>query len=177
MVYWQRGTRRIIILPPPFPQSISIQKNPPNLTCDSMAAQKPLQGVTPEEKLGTLGIAPGNTVDVRVLGRIANTHGIEVVLFFEEDLARTRPLASVEEEFGSSPEYERPFINVNSFLRFTRENDPSFEQTMDSFPLMIEIVSVGERPSGKGRNNVLFVTGLMPFLDELDVDAPLPTVI
>jgi hypothetical protein len=131
-----------------------------------MAAQKPLTGATPEEKLATLGIAPGKTVDVRVLGRIANTHGIEITLFFEEDLARTRSFASVEEEFGSTPEYER----------FTRENDPSFEQTMDAFPLMIEIVSAGERPSGKGNTNVLFVTGLMPFLDELDVDAPPPPV-
>ena len=87
------------------------------------------------------------------LGRIANTHGIEITLFFEEDLARTRSFASVEEEFGSTPEYERPYISVTSFLRFTRENDPSFEQTMDAFPLMIEIVSVGERPSGKGNTN------------------------
>jgi hypothetical protein len=142
-----------------------------------MAAQKTLAGTTPEEKLATLGIAPGKTVDVRVLGRIANTHGIEITLFFEEDLARTRPLASVEEEFGSLPEYERPYISVNSFLRFTRENDPSFEQTMDAFPLMIEIVSTGERPSGKGNKQVLFVTGLMPFLDELDVEAPPPAVI
>jgi len=141
-----------------------------------MAAPKPLAGTTPEEKLATLGIAPGKAVDVRVLGRIANTYDIEITLFFEEDLARTRPLASVEEEYGSVPEYERPYISVNSFLRFTRENDPSFEQTMDSFPLMIEIVSVGERHSGKGNRTVLFATGLMPFLDELDVDAPPPPV-
>jgi hypothetical protein len=141
-----------------------------------MVAQKPLTGATPEEKLASLGIAPGKPVDVRVLGRVANTHEIEVTLFFEEDLARTRPFASVEEEYGSTPEYERPYISVTSFLRFTRENDPSFEQTMDAFPLMIEIVSVGERPSGKGNKNVLFVTGLMPFLDELDVDAPPPPI-
>jgi hypothetical protein len=144
---------------------------------DKKAAKNSLEGLTPEEKLGSLGIVPGKSVDIRVLGRIANTHGIDVTLFFEEDLARTRTLASVREEFGATPEYERPYISVGNFLRFTRENDPSFEQTMEEFPLMIEIVSVGEEPAGSRGKPVLFVTGLMPFLDELDVDAPPPAVI
>jgi hypothetical protein len=138
------------------------------------AAPGNLTGATPEEKLKSLGIVPGKQMDVRTLGRIANTHKVEVTLFFEEDLARNRTFASVEEEYGSVSEYERPYISVTSFLRFTRENDPSFEQTMDAFPLMIEIVSLGERVSEKDNKPVLFVTGLMPFLDELDMDAPLP---
>lgn len=138
------------------------------------AAPGNLTGATPEEKLKSLGIVPGKQMDVRALGRIANTHKVEITLFFEEDLARNRTFASVQEEYGPVSEYERPYISVTSFLRFTRENDPSFEQTMDAFPLMIEIVSVGERPSEKDNKPVLFVTGLMPFLDELDVDAPPP---
>ncbi|MFA4875781.1 MAG: hypothetical protein WC586_00075 [Methanoregula sp.] len=137
-------------------------------------APKTLQGSTPEEKLGFLGLAIGKQVDIRTLGALANTYGVEIVLFFEEDLARTRTLASVMEEYRSVSEFERPFINVGSFLEFTRENDPSFEQTIREFPLMIEIVSCGDRPSETGNTTVFFVTGLMPFLDELDVDAPLP---
>ncbi|WP_321506222.1 hypothetical protein [uncultured Methanoregula sp.] len=137
-------------------------------------APKTLTGSTPEEKLGSLGLMPGKQVDIRNLGALANMYGIEIMLFFEEDLARTRTLESVMEEYRSVSEYERPFIAVGSFLAFTRENDPSFEQTIQEFPLMIEIVSYGERPSGPGNESVLFVTGLMPFLDELDVDAPVP---
>lgn len=134
---------------------------------------KTLDGATPEAKLAPLGIAPGKKADVRTLGAIANAYGIDVVLFFEEDLARTRTLESVRKEYAATGEYERPFISVGSFLRFTRENDPSFEQTMEEFPLMIDIVSVGESAGPDGKPG-LFITGLMPFLDELDVDAPLP---
>ena len=142
----------------------------------STAAPKNLLGATPEEKLGSLGITPGAMLDVRRLGALANTYAVEVVLFFEEDLARTRTLDSVREEYGHVPEFERPYIEVNRFLAFTRENDPSFEATMDAFPLNIEIVTVGEHPAGSDGKPALFVTGLMPFLDELDVDAPPPVI-
>ena len=135
---------------------------------------KSLAGHSPEEKLGSLGIAPGKRIDIRKLGRYANSHGIEITLFFEEDLARTRTLESVRQEYGSLPEYERPYVDVNAFLRFTRENDPSFEQTMKEFPLMITIVASGEYRAGPGKDPVLYATGLMPFLDEFDVDAPPP---
>ena len=134
----------------------------------------PLAGHSPEEKLGSLGIAPGKRIDIRKLGRYANSHGIDITLFFEEDLARTRTLESVRQEYGSLPEYERPYVDVNAFLRFTRENDPSFEATLEEFPLMIEIVKVGEMPSQAGNASCLFVTGIMPFLDEFDVNAPAP---
>jgi hypothetical protein len=63
-----------------------------------------------------------------------------------------------------------PYITIESFLRFTRENDPSFEQTMREVPLMIEIVNIGEMQS-PGYGALRYISGLMPFLDELDVDA------
>lgn len=142
----------------------------------STVVPKMLAGTTPEERLGSVGITPGSMLDVRRLGALSNTYAIEVVLFFEEDLVRTRTLDSVREEYGHIPEFERPYIEVNRFLAFTRENDPSFEATMDAFPLKIEIVTVGEHPAGSDGKPVLFVTGLMPFLDELDVDAPPPEI-
>ena len=137
---------------------------------DRKNAPKTLTGSTPEEKLGSLGLVPEKQVEIRTLGALANTYGIDIVLFFEKDLARTRTLESVREEYRSVSEYERPYIGVGSFLAFTRENDPSFEQTMQEFPLLVEIVSVGEYRSPPENRPVLFVTGLMPFLDELDVD-------
>lgn len=133
-----------------------------------------LSGSTPEEKLGSLGVLEGRTLDVRFLDEIARTYGVSVILFFEEDLARTRTLESVVQEFSHTSEFERPYIAIGSFLTFTRENDPSFEQTMCAFPLMVEIVTVGETTSSKDGKTVPYVAGLMPFLDEMDVDAPPP---
>ena len=111
---------------------------------------------------------------MRLLEEISGTYKIPVYLFFEDDLARTRTLESVQEEYGQVPEYERPFILLESFLTFTRENDPSFEQTMREFPLTVEIVNIGETVPVGSTRPLPYVTGLMPFLDELDVDSDLP---
>jgi hypothetical protein len=131
-----------------------------------------LPGSTPAEKLQVLGVEKNARVDIRRLDEISRRYGVTIYLFFEDDLARDRPLETVIEEFGSFPIYERPYISVPDFLRFTRENDPSFEQTLQEFPLMVEIVSTGTTPAGADGSNVPVVTGLMPFLDELDVDTP-----
>jgi hypothetical protein len=133
-----------------------------------------LPGSTPAEKLQVLGVENNTTVDIRRLDEISRRYGVTMYLFFEEDLARNRPLASVLQEFASVPVFERPFISAPDFLRFTRENDPSFEQTLQEFPLMVRIVSSGTVLAGTEGNDVPVVTGLMPFLDELDVDTPLP---
>jgi hypothetical protein len=138
---------------------------------DPSVAWSALAGKTVAEKLRELGIECGMMVDIRRLSEISRSYGVAVWLFFEEDLARDRQLESVFEEFGSFSPFERPYISVADFIRFTRENDPSFEQTMREFPLMIEIVSSGETMSDKGGSIVPYITGLMPFLDELDVDA------
>ncbi|OPX62277.1 MULTISPECIES: hypothetical protein [unclassified Methanoregula] len=133
-----------------------------------------LPGTAPAEKLQVLGVEPHAMVDIRRLDEISRRYGVTVYLFFEEDLARNRSLESVIGEYGSVPIFERPYISVPDFLRFTRENDPSFEQTLQDFPLMVEIVSSGITLSGPDGDDMPVVTGLMPFLDELDVDAPPP---
>jgi hypothetical protein len=140
---------------------------------EKMKAWSALPGTTPAEKLGSLGVAEGRILDVRFLDEIARTYGVEVILFFEEELARTRTLESVQQEFFNAGEFERPYIAVGRFLTFTRENDPSFEQTMRELPLMIELVTVGETRLKNGKT-VPYIAGLMPFLNELDVDAPAP---
>ena len=140
---------------------------------EKMKAWSALGGTTPAEKLGTIGVTEGRMLDVRFLDEIARTYGVAVILFFEEDLTRTRTFESVQQEFSHAGEFERPYIAVGSFLKFTRENDPSFEQTMRELPLMIEIVTVGETRVKEG-GTVPYIAGLMPFLNELDVDAPPP---
>ena len=42
---------------------------------------------------------------------------------------------------------------------------------MQEFPLMIQIVNTGTMQSSKEGITTHYITGLMPFLDELDVDA------
>jgi hypothetical protein len=141
---------------------------------DTMSAWEALSGKTPEEKLGSLGILVGMDVDIRMLDEISRNYGIDVFLFFEEDLARMRTLESVIEEYDVFPEYGRPYVSIGSFLRFTRDNDPSFEQTMREFPLMIQVVNTGTMQSSKDGTLTHYITGLMPFLDELNIDEPLP---
>ena len=137
---------------------------------DTVTAWEALPGKTQDEKLSSLGVTKDRMLDIRMLDEISRTYGIEIFLFFEEDLARTRKLESVLKEFEIFPEFGRPYIRIGSFLRFTRENDPSFEQTLREFPLMVEIVDIGEiQQPGQG-NAIHYITGLMPFLDELDVD-------
>jgi hypothetical protein len=133
-----------------------------------------LPGSTPAEKLQVLGVKKDTRVDIRRLDEISRRYGVTVYLFFEEDLARNRPVDTVIQEFGNIPVFERPYISVPDFLRFTQENDPSFEQTLQEYPLMVEIVSSGATLTGTGGTDVPVVTGLMPFLDELDVDAQPP---
>lgn len=141
---------------------------------ENLTAWETLPGKTYDEKLNSLGIIRNKKLDIRMLDETSRKYNIEIFLFFEEDLARTRKLESVLEEFDVFPEYGRPYIRIGSFLRFTRENDPSFEQTMREFPLMIEIVTTGELQSPSGGSPLCYITGLMPFLDELDMDAPSP---
>ena len=112
-----------------------------------------------------------------MLDDIARSYGVQTYLFFEPDLAKERTLESLQAEYRDVSEYERPFISVGSFLKFTRENDPSFDQTLKEFPLMVEIVSAGEMAGQQPGKTVPYVTGLMPFLDEFDVDAEPPRTI
>jgi len=144
---------------------------------EKRAAWGALPGSSTAGKFLSLGIERRRIMDVRMLDDIARSYGVAVWLFFEEELARNRSLESVQSEFGTLPEYERPFISVGNFLRFTKENDPSFEQTLKEFPLMVEIVNAGETLPAAGGEPMPYVTGLMPFLDELDVDGEPPHVI
>jgi len=137
------------------------------------AARDALRGTTIAEKLASIGIERGRMVEIRHLDTVGRDYGITVYLFFEKDLAMTRTLAQMEAEFRGVPEYERPYIRVERFLAFTKENDPSFNRTLDEFPMMIEIASVSEQPDPATARPVPVIIGLMPFLDEFDVDVDL----
>ena len=137
---------------------------------NTLATWNALPGTTPLEKLASLGVERGRMVEIRHLAALGHDYGLTVYLFFERDLATGRTLAQVEAEFRGVPEFERPYIRVDRFLSFTRENDPSFSRTLDEFPMMIEIASVSEEPDPATGRSVPVITGLMPFLDEFDVE-------
>jgi hypothetical protein len=137
---------------------------------DTDAARNALRGATLPEKLASIGIERGRMIDIRNLDAIDRDYGIGIYLFFEKKLATTRTLAEVQAEYRDVPEYERPYVRIDRFLRFTKENDPSFDQTLEEFPLMIEIVAVGEMSDPATGRPTPFVTGLMPFLEDFDVD-------
>jgi hypothetical protein len=137
---------------------------------DTDAARNALCGTTLPEKLASIGIERGRMIDIRNLDDIGRDYGIGIYLFFEKKMATTRTLAEVQAEYRDVPEYERPYVRVDRFLRFTKENDPSFNQTLEEFPFMIEIVAVGEMSDAATGRPTPFVTGLMPFLEDFDVD-------
>ena len=143
---------------------------------ESNTAWRSLPGTTTPEKAASCGIIRGRKIDIRELDEKSRKYGIDIFLFFEKDLVHTTTIEQVQEKYKDVPEFERPYVRIDRFLSFTRENDPSFEQTLKEFPLKIEIVTVGEMRSADSNSMVPFVSGLMPFLDELDVDAEPPQV-
>ena len=60
-----------------------------------------LPGKTAADRLVSLGIEKRRILDIRLLEEISATYQIPVYLFFEDDLARTRTLESVQEEYQS----------------------------------------------------------------------------
>ena len=137
---------------------------------DTDAARNALRGTTLPEKLASIGVENGRMIDIRNLDEIGRDYGIGIYLFFEKKLASTRTLVEVQEEYKDVPEFERPYVRIDRFLQFTKKNDPSFARTIEEFPLMIEIMAVGETHDPATDSTAPYVTGLMPFLDEFDVD-------
>jgi hypothetical protein len=63
----------------------------------------------------------------------------------------------------------RPYVRVENFLRFVQENDPSFALVMQQHPVMIRIVRVDQIAADPAVPPLVYVTGLMPYLDELNL--------
>jgi len=130
-------------------------------------AYRMLPGASPLEKLNSLGIAPGKKVDLRELAAAAGTYGIVVYLFFDEQLARTTSLELIIHQFRDVPEFERPYVRVEEFLRFVQENDPAFHQVMQAHPITPEVIIVAEIAANPAIPALVYITALMPYLDEL----------
>ena len=133
-----------------------------------------LPGKTTADKLVSLGIEKRRILDIRLLEEISATYKIPVYLFFEDDLARTRTLESVQEEYQSGSRIRTP-------LHPSRKFPEIYPGKRSEFRTDDERVSADRRDREHRRDGVAgngrplpYVTGLMPFLDELDVDSDLP---
>lgn len=113
---------------------------------------------------GPAGLKAGKKIDVRVLEAIAMQDEVRIILYFEEDLARTSTYEQDLVAFEQYPEHECPFIEIRSFLKFQREMSPYFNEALTTVPLIITIISNTERYGGKP-----IIKGVLPFLDEMDV--------
>lgn len=107
---------------------------------------------------------PGKKVDIRVLEAIALNGAQLIILYFEEDLARTSTYTQDLLTYRESPEHERPFVELLSFLKFQREMSPYFNDALTTVPLIITIVSNSEDHEG-----IPVIKGILPFLDEMDL--------
>jgi len=127
-----------------------------------------LNGATVQEKFAALGIEPGARIDILELQRLSNCYTVRSIIYFEEEMARKGDLEGDEKAYAGVPESDRPFVSVEAFLKFAREYDPyAFDIRLKDLPIMIEIVMVGEI------EGTPYLTGLMPFLDELqDFEEP-----
>jgi hypothetical protein len=121
------------------------------------------------EKMQSLGVIVREKIDIRTLSEIADAIGGEAVAYFEKDLAETSTYEEDLKNFAKEEEYHRPFIQARSFIAFGTENDPTFSARLEEFPLMITVIEVGERRTDSGV--IPYIKGLMPFVDEFDVDA------
>lgn len=128
-----------------------------------------LPGETPEQKLNGIGIVPGATLDVRTLAAVSARYGVAVYLFFVRDLARRLPLEQVIHRYRDAPEDMRPYIRVEAFLRYVGENDPVFAGVMARDPVMVTIVAVGQIAADPAIPPLVYITGEMPYLEEMDL--------
>jgi hypothetical protein len=107
---------------------------------------------------------PGRKIDIRVLEAIAMQDEVQIILYFEDELARSSRYEHDVQTYMRDPEHERPFIEIKSFLKFQREMSPYFNEALITVPLMVTIVSTTESYNGSP-----IIKGVLPFLDELDV--------
>ncbi|HIJ07230.1 MAG: hypothetical protein XE11_2234 [Methanomicrobiales archaeon 53_19] len=114
----------------------------------------------------TFAVAPGEKVDILELEELGSRYGIDIYLYFEEDLARNSTLQKDMEDFKSVPEYERPFILLGKFIAFAASQDPKFRDKLKELPLILEVIACGE--STIGGTDHRYITTLMPFLQDMD---------
>ena len=90
-------------------------------------------------------------------------HELEVILYFDEDLARNSTLDTDFADFRIVPVQARPFMPLQIFLRVMAEHDPGFADRMRREPPAVEVLETGtfNRYSGCVQCTRPYVKGLL----------------
>ncbi|MDG6256210.1 MAG: hypothetical protein QCH35_01285 [Methanomicrobiaceae archaeon] len=125
-----------------------------------------------EEAIAEEGVRVGARVDIRTLKRISAHRGINVVLYWEEEMGRKGDYESDLADYQHLAEENRPFITIDAFLKFFTETYAMFPKPVDELlaeiPIAIEITAVRTYiPKGETETQTL-IAGLMPFRDEME---------
>jgi len=118
------------------------------------------------EECRTFAVTPGEKIDILELEELGRRYTIAIYLYFEDELARKMSISDDLATYKDVPEYERPFIRLESFISFAGSQDPGFRDKLSELPLILEVIACGEAViEGEERR---YITTLMPFLDEMD---------
>lgn len=114
-------------------------------------------------KTGPGGLAAGTRIGLDRLKALQERFDVEVILYFDEDLARNSTLDADYEDFRIVPVQTRPFMPLAIFLRVIAERDPEFSERMRREPPAVEVLETGtlNRYSGCVACTRPYVKGLL----------------
>lgn len=115
------------------------------------------------EELEPLGLAAGTRLPLGRLKDLQEDHGLEVILYFDEDLARNSTLDTDVTDFRIVPVQARPFMPLAVFLQMMAERDPGFARRMREELPEVEVLETGtlDRYVGCACCTTQYVKGLL----------------
>jgi len=95
------------------------------------------------EELKPIGLTVGMHLPLGRLKDLQEDHGLEVILYFDEHLARNSTLDADYADFRIVPGKARPFMPLTVFLQVIAERDPGFARRMREEPSVVEVLETG----------------------------------
>ena len=96
---------------------------------------------TPEE-FESIGLAAGMRLPLNRLKELQERYGCEVILYFDEDLARNSTLDADYADFRIVPVQARPFMPLAVFLRMAAERE-DLARRIRTEPPVVEVLETG----------------------------------
>jgi len=115
------------------------------------------------EELESIGLTVGVHLPLGRLKELQERHGLEVILYFDEDLARNSTLDADHGDFQIVPVQARPFMPLAVFLQVIAERDPELARRLQDEPPAVEVLETGtiDRYSGCAHCTKQYVKGLL----------------
>ncbi len=115
------------------------------------------------EELKPTGLTAGLRLGLGRRKDLQESGGFEVILYFDEDLARNSTLDADHADFRIVPVQARPFMPLAVFLQVMAGHDPEFADRMQREPPAVEVLETGtlERYPGCTACRKPYVKGLL----------------